>query len=252
MRTVVLLLAVGSVALSGCERRQSAPPPPAGDAEATAATLTLTDSATAVPMTRPVLPGRAPGDCPSVDKCDFGKEWRTCETIALYREPSDNAPILRPIKAMEKFVPEGGEIELLAPGQIEILTRADPRETGGLALAPHTILEVFGPLHGSRALYYDPNSGRGWSPPADADHWWWNGKAATMTSAPIMTWWVRVKLADGMRGWIKLKSDERIANFPLFSYDEAVQSWDVNRATDDETPDCTTLLAESDRNDPTL
>ena len=246
-------LALAAAALAACQREaepaanEAAPAP-----KAAAGQLKLNLSETAVGMTRPVLPARIAGDCPGPDPCEFGTKWQTCQDLPLYAEAANGASTVRMLKPMELFTAERGEIELLAPGQIEVLEAAEPAKTGGMTVPRTTMLEVYGPLHQSRALYYDPNSGRGWSPEYAADHWWWDGKQARMLSAPIMTWWVKARLEDGTQGWIKLKSDEDKANFPIYNYDEAVLTWEHDRIRDDETPDCRELVAERTRNDPTL
>ena len=249
----VIGCALAAAALGAGERQaepaatEAAPAPAAAPGQ-----LQLNLYQTAVGMTRPVLPARIAGDCPGPDPCEFGTKWQTCQDLPLYAEAASGARTVRMLKPMEKFTAESGEIELLGPGQIEILEAAEPGKTGGIAVPRTTLLEVYGPLQTSRALYYDPNSGRGWSPEPASDHWWWDGKQARMLSAPIMTWWVKAKLDDGTQGWIKLKSDEDKANFPIYSYDEALLSWNVEIERDDESPDCRELLAERARNDPTL
>ena len=96
------------------------------------------------------------GDCPWVDQCEFGTEWRTCQAIPLYREAADGAPVLRQLKAMETFIAEGGEIELVAPGRSKSPTSPIPIRPEADSLDPGAKLEVYGPLHDSRAFYFDP------------------------------------------------------------------------------------------------
>jgi hypothetical protein len=196
---------------------------------------------------RPVLPARVDGDCPGVDQCEFGKEWRTCEAIPLYRDAVEGSPVLRQLKPMDSFIAEGGEIELVAPGQVEITDVTYPHQTGGYYLEPPAKLEVYGPLHDSRALYFNPATGRAFSPPANEDHWWWDGSNAKMTAAPKMTWWVRAKMKDGAVGWLKLRSNEVIEGFPNFSYRETLEAWDIHRTRDDETPNCAEMLEQGQR-----
>ncbi|MEO7655075.1 MAG: hypothetical protein ABIS23_05260 [Sphingomicrobium sp.] len=200
---------------------------------------------------RPVLPARMDGECPGIDQCEFGKEWRTCEAIPLYSEAAEGSPVLRRLKAMETFIAEGGEIELIAPGQIEITDVTYPHQTGGYYLDPGAKLEVYGPLHDSRALYFNPASGRAFSPPANEDHWWWDRKNAKMTVAPKMTWWVRARMKDGARGWLKLRSVEDIDGFPNYHHQETLEAWDIHRLRDDETPGCAEMLEDRDRPDAT-
>jgi hypothetical protein len=103
-------------------------------------------------------------------------------------------------------------------------------------------LNAYGPMPGARALYFDPASGKGWSPEAAADSFWWDDKIATLKRAPEMTWWLRAKLSDGSTGWLKLKAVPDVKNFPMFSTAEALLTWDVDRTRDDESPDCTGML----------
>ena len=126
--------------------------------------LKLPDSETAVTMTAPVLPLKIAGECPISDPCEFGTNWRVCEDLPVYREARDGAPLLRTIKADETFVAEGGEIELTAPGEIEMLVTSTPEQTGGLALQKGLKLLAYGPMPDARALYFDPASGKAWSP----------------------------------------------------------------------------------------
>lgn len=213
---------------------------------AAAAPLALPESETAVPMARPALPARLAADCPSPDPCEFGRTWRACEALPLYREARDGAALLRHLKPMETFVAEGGEIELVAPGTIAVLTAIDPALTGALALAPATVIEAYGPLQRSRALYYDPTSGKGWSPPPASDNFWWDGKGQ-ITALPAMTWWVKVKLADGASGWLQIKSTSDARSFPGFEYAEVFEAWDIHLTRDDETPGCDGLFEIRDR-----
>lgn len=203
--------------------------------------IDLPDSGTAARMARPVVPARLAADCPSSDPCEFGRRWRACEAVPVYREPRDGAAVLRSLAAMETFVAEGGQIELVAPGKIALRGETDRALTGGLLLAKSTIVEAYGPLQGGRALYYDPNSGKGWSPPAAADHFWWDGKGE-MLETPKMRWWVAVRLAEGAKGWLRLKSTSDAGSFPMLDYAEAIQAWDIDLVRDDETPDCARIL----------
>lgn len=233
MRIAQLSMALGALCFGGTSA--SAAPP------ANRLHLPLYDESLKIP--RPVLPARVDGDCPGVDRCEFGTEWRTCEAIPLYRDAADGSPVLRQLKAMDTFIAETGEIELIAPGQVEITDVTYPDQTGGYSLDPGAKLEVYGPLHDSRALYFNPATGRAFSPPANQDHWWWDGKNARMTVAPKMTWWVRAKMQDGAQGWLKLRSNEAIDGFPNYSHREVLEAWDIHRTRDDETPDCSEMLA---------
>jgi len=204
--------------------------------------LTLPDSEPAVAMTAPVLPARIAGDCPSSDRCEFGTNWRACEAIPVYREARDGAPLLRMLKPDEKFLAQGGEIELTAPGEVVMLVTSTPAQTGGLALQKGLKIAVYGPMPGARALYFDPASGKGWSPPSASDSFWWDDKIAKLTRAPAMTWWLKAKLDDGSSGWLQLKAVPDLKNFPMYSSAEALQSWDVDVTRDDESPDCAGML----------
>lgn len=232
MRTSQLSMALGALCLAGSVG-MAAPP-------ANKLSLPLYEESLKIP--RPILPARVDGDCPGVDQCEFGTEWRTCEAIPLYREAADGSSVLRQLKPMDIFIAEGGEIELIAPGRIEIIDVTYPHQTGGYSLDAGATLEVYGPLHDSRALYFNPVTGRAFSPPANEDHWWWDGKNARMTVAPKMTWWVRARMKDGARGWLKLRSNEAIDGFPNYSYRETLEAWDIHRTRDDETPDCGEML----------
>ncbi len=212
-------------------------------ASAQPAKLSLPLYEDAVKIARPVLPARmADGDCPGSDPCEFGTEWRTCEALPLYREAVDGAAVLRQLKPMESFVAEAGEIELVAPGRIEITDMTYPDQTGGAYLESGAVIEVYGPLHDARALYFNPASGRAWSPPANEDHWWWSGKNAKMTVVPKATWWIRAKTKDGARGWLKLVNTQGQEGFPQFDQAEVMETWDINRTRDDETPGCSEML----------
>lgn len=204
--------------------------------------LKLPDSESAVAMAAPVLPARILGDCPGPDACEFGTKWRVCEAVPLYREARDGSPLLRMLKADEIFVAKRAEIELIAPGEVEMLVASTPEQTGGLALAKGTKLAVYGPTPGPRAVYFDPASGKGWSPPAASDAFWWDDKIAKLTRAPAMTWWVNAKLSGGTSGWLQLKSVPDLRHFPMFDHVEAILTWDIDRVRDDETPGCATLL----------
>ncbi|HEV2044200.1 MAG TPA: hypothetical protein VGR05_05925 [Sphingomicrobium sp.] len=204
--------------------------------------LAMPDSETAVAMTAPILPARIKGDCPSPDKCEFGTNWRACEAIPVYRDARDGAPLLRMLKADETFVAERAEIELIAPGEVEMLETSTPQQTGGLSLPKGLKLAVYGPMPSSRAIYFDPASGKGWSPAAASDDFWRDDKIAKLTRAPAMTWWLKAKFGDGATGWLQLKSVPDLRNFPLFYHSEAIQSWDVDRIRDDESPDCAGVL----------
>ena len=204
--------------------------------------MTLPDSETAVAMTPLVLPARIVGDCPSSDPCEFGTNWRACEAIPVYRDARDGAPLLRMLKPDEKFIAEGGEIELIAPGEVEMLAASTPEQTGGLALQKGMKLAVYGPMPGSRALYFDPASGKAWSPPPASDAFWWDDKIAKLTRAPAMTWWLKARLDDGSTGWLQLKSVPDTRNFPMFYTAEAILSWNVDMVRDDESPDCAGML----------
>ena len=215
----------------------------AGTAGAKPAKLSLPLYEDAVTISRPVLPARmADGDCPGVDPCEFGTEWRTCETIPLYRDAVDGAPVLRRLKPMETFVAEAGEIELVSPGRIEITDMTYPDQTGGAYLERGAVVEVYGPLHDARALYFNPATGKAWSPPANEDHWWWDGKNAKMTVVPKATWWIRARTKDGARGWLKLVNVLGEVGFPQFDQAEVMETWDTHRTRDDETPDCSEML----------
>ena len=228
--SVSVMLAAGTLALS----------------PVAAARLDLPDSETAVAMVRPALPARIAADCPSSDPCEFGTTWRACEALPVYREARDGAALLRSLKPMETFVAEGGEIELVAPGKIAVLGAVDPTLTGGLALAPSTILDAYGPLQRGRALYYDPGSGKGWSPPPASDSFWWDGKGRIIET-PTIIWWVKAKLAEGASGWLRIKSTSDAQNFPMFEYTEVFEAWDIHLTRDDETPDCAGLFRLNER-----
>lgn len=205
-------------------------------------TLKLPDSEVAVAMSAPVLPARIVGDCPGPDACEFGTKWRVCQAVPLYREARDGSPLLRMLKTDQVFVAKRAEIELIAPGEVEMLVASTPEQTGGLALAKGRKLAVYGPTPGPRALYFDPASGKGWSPPAASDSFWWDDKIAKLTRAPAMTWWVNATLSDGTSGWLQLKSVPDLRNFPMFDHVEAILTWDIDRVRDDETPGCAGLL----------
>ena len=230
-----LSMAFGALCLAGS----------VGEAAPSANKISLPLYKESLVIPRPVLPARMDGDCPGVDRCEFGTEWRTCEAIPLYRDAADGSPVMRQLKPMETFIAEGGEIELVAPGQIEIIDVTYPDQTGGYSLDPGAKLEVYGPLHDSRALYFNPASGRAFSPPANENHWWWDGKNARMTAAPKMTWWVRARMKDGARGWLKLRSVEDIDGFPNYHHKETLEAWDIHRTRDDETPDCAEMLSSA-------
>lgn len=241
--TSVALFAIASAA---CEQQTRANALNAAN-EPTAAVppprlITLPDSETVVAMTPPVLPARIAGDCPSSDKCEFGTNWRACEALPVYREARDGAPLLRMLKPDEKFVAEGGEIELIVPGEVEMLVTSSPAQTGGLALQKGLKVTVYGPMPGSRALYFDAASGKGWSPPAASDAFWWDDKIAKLTRAPAMTWWLKARLGDGSVGWLQLKSVPDLRNFPMYYSAEALQAWNVDVTRDDESPDCEGML----------
>ncbi|HEV2044817.1 MAG TPA: hypothetical protein VGR05_09080 [Sphingomicrobium sp.] len=204
--------------------------------------LKMPDSETAVAMKAPALPARIVGDCPSSDPCEFGTSWRACEIIPVYREARAGAPLLRSLKADETFVAERAEMELTATGEVEMLGASIAEQTGGLVLAKGAKVAVYGPMPTSRILYFDPVSGKGWSPAAASDEFWRDGKLARLTRAPTITWWLKARLSDGSAGWLQLKSVPHLRNFPMFYSAEAMQSWDVNRTRDDESPDCGGML----------
>lgn len=238
------LLALGALVLAGCGTNAAT----AENDIAATAKLSLPLYEEAVTIKRPVLPARMmDGDCPVVDQCEFGTEWRTCQAIPLHRDAADGAPVLRQLKAMETFVAEGGEIELIAPGKIAITDVTYPDQTGGRSMDPGATLEVYGPLHDSKALYFDPATGRAFSPPANSDHWWWDGKNARMTAVPKMNWWVRARTKDKAVGWIKLRSREDADGFPNYAHDEILEAWDIHRTRDDETPDCGEMLEQFEK-----
>ena len=215
----------------------------AGAAAAAAPRLiTLPDSPSAAVMIAPVLPARIAGDCPISDPCEYGTSWRACEAHPVYREARDGAALLRTLRPGEKFIAEGGEIELTAAGEVEMLVASSPAQTGGLALPKGAKLSAYGPMPGSRGLYFDPASGKGWSPPAASDEFWWDDKIAKLTRAPAMTWWVKVRLDAGATGWLQLKSIPDRRNFPMYQNAEAIQAWNVDVVRDDESPDCTDML----------
>lgn len=232
-------------ALGGACGSDAAAPADKASREAAAkpAKLSLPLYEESVTIERPALPARmADGDCPWVDQCEFGKEWRTCEAIPLYRDAVHGSPVVRQLKAMETFIAEGAEIELVAPGRVEITDVTYPDQTGGYYLEPPAVLEVYGPLHDSRALFFNPATKKAFSPPANEDLWWDRAKNARMTVAPKMNWWVRAKLTDGTRGWLKLVGKGTIAEFPQSFYEEKMEAWDIHRTRDDETPDCSEML----------
>lgn len=249
MKTVSRMLAMGALALAGCSgKAANSANEAAGSGEAKPGRISLPLYDEAVTITRPVLPARmADGDCPSSDACEFGTEWRTCQAIPLYREAAAASPILRQLKAMETFIAESGEIELVAPGRIEITDVTYAGQTGGQYLEAGAVLEAYGPLHDSRALYFNPANGKAFSPPANEDQWWWDGKNSRMTAAPKMNWWVRAKAKDGARGWIRLASTAGADSFPLYQYAEILEAWDIHRTRDDETPDCNEMLKTQDQ-----
>src|SRR5688500_6169377 len=115
MKSLSTLLALGALSVAACGSEAAQPPEPPKKAEKPKLFLPLYEEA--VVIKRPLLPERmADGDCPGVDKCEFGTEWRTCQAIPLYREAVDGSPVTRQLKPMETFVAEAGEIELVAPG----------------------------------------------------------------------------------------------------------------------------------------
>jgi hypothetical protein len=239
------LVALGALLLAGCEG--SAAPVTEVASKPANPRLALPLYEEAVVIKRPVLPARmADGDCPGVDKCEFGTEWRTCEAIPLYREAFDGAPVIRQLKPMEAFLAEAGEIELVAPGRVEVTDMTYPHETGGDYLEKGAVIEVYGPLHDARALYFNPATGKAWSPPANENHWWWEGKNSKMTAVPKMTWWVRAKTKDGTRGWLRLVNTLGTEGFPQFSQAEMMETWDTRRVRDDETPKCNEILSSRD------
>ena len=238
MKRLSLLLAF---AIAGCGSDQ-ATQSPAPEAKTANPKLFFPLYEEAVVIKRPLLPARmADGDCPGVDKCEFGTEWRTCEAVPLYREAVDGAPVIRQLKPMETFLAEAGEIELIAPGRIEVTDVTYPHETGGDYLEKGAVLEVYGPLHDARALYFNPATGKAWSPPANEDHWWWAGKNSKITAAPKMIWWVRAKTKDGARGWLRLANALGKDDFPQFDQAEVMETWDTHRVRDVETPDCSEM-----------
>lgn len=241
MKRLPTVLALGALSVAGCGGRTVQSSEAQQKAENPRLFLPLYEEA--VVIKRPVLPARmADGDCPGVDKCEFGTEWRTCEAIPLYREAVDGAPVIRQLKPMETFLAEAGEIELVAPGRIEVTDVTYPGETGGDYLEKGAVLEVYGPLHDARALYFNPATGKAWSPPANENHWWWEGKNSKMTAVPKMTWWVRAKTRDGTRGWLRLVNALGQDGFPQFDQAEVMETWDTHRERDDETPNCSDMI----------
>lgn len=242
--TKLHMLAWCALSIAGCGGNAAAPadetaPKPANPK------LSLPLYEEAVIIKRPVLPARMmDGNCPGVDKCEFGTEWRTCQAIPLYRDAVDGSPVIRQLKPMETFLAEAGEIELVAPGRIEVTDFTYPDQTGGDYLEKGAVLEIYGPLHDARALYFDPATGKAWSPPANENHWWWEGKNSKMTAVPKMTWWVRAKTKDGTRGWLRLVNTFGEDGFPQFDQAEVMETWDTHRIRDDETPDCTEMVAD--------
>ena len=236
------MLALGALSVAACGNDAAAPANEA-TAKPANAKLSLPLYEEAVVIKRPVLPARmADGNCPIVDRCEFGTEWRTCEAVPLYREAIDGAAVIRRLKPMETFVAETGEIELIAPGRIEVTDVTDPGETGGDYLEKGAVLEAYGPLHDGRALYFNPATGKAWSPPANHDHWWWDGKTSKMVSAPRMTWWVKARTKDGVTGWLRLPNITGADDFPSFDQAEVMETWDTHRTRDDETPDCSEMI----------
>ena len=205
-------------------------------------TIKLVDSETAVAMAAPKLPAMIADDCPGPDPCEFNARWQACEPVPLYREAREGAPVLRRLKADEIFTAKRARVELVAPGEIELHAASTPEQTGGLVLAKGTKLAVYGPLQRSRGLYYDPASGKGWTPAAASDDFWRDEKLARMTRTPAMTWWVEAKLQDGTSGWLQFKMVPGSTYFPVFEQAEAVITWDVDKVRDDESPDCGGLL----------
>ena len=244
MKRLSRMLVLGALGVAGCGGDAATQASEtAGAAGAKPAKLFLPLYEDAVTISRPVLPARmADGDCPGSDPCEFGTEWRTCEAIPLYREAVDGAAVLRQLKPMEAFVAEAGEIELVAPGHIEITDMTYPHQTGGAYLEGGAVVDVYGPLHDARALYFNPATGKAWSPPANEDHWWWDGKNAKMIVVPKATWWIRAKTKDGARGWLKLVNAQRQEGFPQFDQAEVMETWDIHRTRDDETPGCDEML----------
>ena len=241
MKRLSTLLALGALGLAGCGSNASQSSQADKKAENPRLFLPLYEEA--VVIKRPVLPARmADGDCPGVDKCEFGTEWRTCQAIPLYREAVDGAAVIRQLKPMETFLAEAGEIELVAPGRIEVTDMTYPDQTGGDYLEKGAVLEIYGPLHDARALYFNPATGKAWSPSANDDHWWWAGKNSKMTVVPKMTWWIRAKTKDGTRGWLRLVNTLGEEGFPQFDQTEVMETWDTHRTRDDETPDCTEMI----------
>lgn len=204
--------------------------------------IALPDSEAAVTMAAPVLPARIAGDCPGPDPCEFNTRWRACEPVPLYREAHEGATVVRHLKADETFTAKGALIELVAPGEVEMLASSTSGQTGGLVLAKGSKLAVYGPLQRSRALFYDPASGKGWSPAAASDDFWRDDKLARMVRTPTMTWWVQATLRDGTSGWLQFKMVPGSNYFPVFEQAEAVITWDIDKLRDDESPDCGGLL----------
>lgn len=250
MKRLSKLLALGALSVAACGSDATQSPEPPKKAENPKLFLPLYEEA--VVIKRPVLPARmADGDCPGVDKCEFGTEWRTCEAIPLYRDAVDGAPVIRQLKPMETFLAEAGEIELVAPGRIAVTDFTYPDQTGGDYLEKGAVLEIYGPLHDARSLYFNPATGKAWSPPANDDHWWWDGKNSKMTLVPKMTWWIRAKTKDGARGWLRLVNRLGEEGFPQFDQAEVMETWDTHRTRDDETPDCAEML-EQHEDDPSV
>lgn len=241
MKSLSTLVAIGALTVAACG--SDAAQTPGAQKKADNPRLFLPLYEEAVVIKRPLLPARmADGDCPGVDKCEFGTEWRTCQAIPLYRDAVDRAPVIRQLKPMETFVAEAGEIELVAPGRIEVTDMTYPDQTGGDYLEKGAVLEIYGPLHDARALYFNPATGKAWSPPANEDHWWWDGKNSKMTAIPKMTWWIRAKTKDGARGWLRLVNTLGEDGFPQFDQAEVMETWDTHRTRDDETPDCNDMI----------
>jgi len=235
-----------AIALTACAAQAQAKALSAGSKASAAAPaprlITLPDSESAAAMTPPVLPARIAGDCPGPDRCDFGTNWRACEVLPVLREARDGAPLLRMLRPDEKFIAKSGEIELTATGEVEMLAASSPAQTGGLALQKGYRLAVYGPMHASRALYFDPASGKGWSPAAASDDFWRDDKIAKLTRAPAMTWWVEVGLGDGSAGWLQLRAVPDLCFFPVYNNAEAIQAWNVDVPRDDEAPNCDGML----------
>jgi hypothetical protein len=160
--------------------------------------------------TAPPTPWIAHGACPE-EYCHYGF-WRACGTVMAFKSKSQNAPRAFTMRRGEVFAALTGDVHVQVPGVV-VFRHPIVNPPGGMGVdsirfTAADTLYLLNPLGEGYAMWWF--RGR-----ADTGYQFWTERpeivpfdTAVQIRPTESTWWVQVRNAANLEGWIKYAFDE--------------------------------------------